>query len=718
MKKINELVTKTEKPEHKSKRKAVTFGSFKRAEEKQIQERKDREHQEELARIAEDARIQKAIADEESRVIKEENTRKRNELITKKLSNAFGTKTDVDFKPVREQVIDKYLPQLREQETLDDYPKPFEAEPALNAELSEFKKKINEHLHKVGFMGSGGGGIGAIRDAVDVDGSAQTDGKFLKFRASDSKFIGDDVAIADGSLALTKLDIDGGTDIGEAIVDADLLIVDNGAGGTNRKVAASRIKTYTAYDGAITTLDIDGGTDVGADLADADLVIVDDGAGGTNRKSELTRIKKYIFSALSGDATASDTGALTIANTSIDNGMLAGSIANNKLSNSSITVSDGSTTTAVSLGGTITFAGTTNEIEVGESSGTITVGLPNNVTIAGDLTVNGDTTTVNTATLSVEDPLIKLANGNNSADSVDVGFYGLYDTSGSQDLYAGLFRDANDSGKFKLFKDLQAEPTTTVNTSGTGYAVGTLVANIEGDVTGTLQTAAQANITSLGTLTTLTVDNIIINGTNIGHTSDTDAIAIAANGIVNFSAGATIASNTIKTAGKETIYIPASAMYPTTTSGCAALAQVEISSSQPELKVLDFDPSSDENAQFSVAFPKSWNEGVITFRAFFTVTGTDTGTVKWELSGVSMGDNDTIGASFGTAVGPTAKAHSGASNDINITAESGNITVTNAAVDEMVFFNVQRDTDDDDQTGDARLIGIQLFFTTDAANDA
>ena len=159
-------------------------------------------------------------------------------------------------------------------------------------------------------------------------------------------------------------------------------------------------------------------------------------------------------------------------------------------------------------------------------------------------------------------------------------------------------------------------------------------------------------------------------------------------------------------------------MYPTTTSGCAALTQVEISSSQPELKVLDFDPSSDESAQFSVAFPKSWNEGVITFRAFFTVTGTNSGTVSWALSGVSMGDNDTIGASFGTAVAPTAKAHSGASNDINITAESGNVTISNAAVDEYVFFNIQRDTDDDDQTGDARLIGIQIFFTTDAANDA
>ena len=51
-------------------------------------------------------------------------------------------------------------------------------------------------------------------------------------------------SISAGTTPLTALDIDGGTDIGEAIVDADLFIVDNGAGGTNRKVAASRIVTY------------------------------------------------------------------------------------------------------------------------------------------------------------------------------------------------------------------------------------------------------------------------------------------------------------------------------------------------------------------------------------------------------------------------------------------------------------------------------------------
>ena len=83
-----------------------------------------------------------------------------------------------------------------------------------------------------------------------------------------------------------------------------------------------------------------------------------------------------------------------------------------------------------------------------------------------------------------------------------------------------------------------------------------------------------------------------------------------------------------KTAGKETIWIPANSMYPNTTNGCASITQVELSNG-PEFKVLDFDASSDENAQFAIAFPKSWNEGTVTFQAYFTVTGTNTGTVAW-----------------------------------------------------------------------------------------
>jgi len=56
--------------------------------------------------------------------------------------------------------------------------------------------------------------------------------------------IKDSALVTAGSVPLTTIDIDGGTDIGAAVVDADLFIIDDGAGGTNRKVTASRIKTY------------------------------------------------------------------------------------------------------------------------------------------------------------------------------------------------------------------------------------------------------------------------------------------------------------------------------------------------------------------------------------------------------------------------------------------------------------------------------------------
>ena len=60
---------------------------------------------------------------------------------------------------------------------------------------------------------------------------------------------GSGAGLTAGTTPLTTLDIDGATDIGEAIVDADLFVIDNGAGGTNRKTTASRLKTYI---GAIT----------------------------------------------------------------------------------------------------------------------------------------------------------------------------------------------------------------------------------------------------------------------------------------------------------------------------------------------------------------------------------------------------------------------------------------------------------------------------------
>ena len=110
--------------------------------------------------------------------------------------------------------------------------------------------------------------------------------------------------------------------------------------------------------------------------------------------------------------------------------------------------------------------------------------IGSNLTVIGNLVVEGSTTTVGTDTLTVKDPLIVLANNNTSTDAVDIGFYGKYTPSGTT-LYSGIFREAL-TGKYRLFKGLEVEPTTTVNTSGTGYAVATLIASLEGNVIGNI----------------------------------------------------------------------------------------------------------------------------------------------------------------------------------------------------------------------------------------
>nr|BAR35752.1 hypothetical protein [uncultured Mediterranean phage uvMED] len=197
---------------------------------------------------------------------------------------------------------------------------------------------------------------------------------------------------------------------------------------------------------------------------------------------------------LTGDVTGSVTqtakGNVSIATTiqsgSVDNAMLSGSIANSKLSNSSITVTDGGSSTAIALGGSLTFSGTSNEVDVDENSGTVQIGLPSDVTVSNDLTVSGNlvvsgTTTQTGATVS-DSNFTGLSNAN-TGNATDFGFYGKYVES-STTKYAGIFFDASTDNTFRLFTDTQTVPSTTVDTTATGYGVATLVANITGNVSG------------------------------------------------------------------------------------------------------------------------------------------------------------------------------------------------------------------------------------------
>ena len=128
-------------------------------------------------------------------------------------------------------------------------------------------------------------------------------------------------------------------------------------------------------------------------------------------------------------------------------------------------------------GNTISSTDTNGDINI-NPNGTGNLTTSGNLIVAGDFTVNGTTTTVNTETMTVEDPLMALASDNDASDSVDIGFYGKHDTTGSQDAYSGFFRDATDK-KWHLFKDNQAAPATTVNKNGTGYEIATIVAHLE-----------------------------------------------------------------------------------------------------------------------------------------------------------------------------------------------------------------------------------------------
>jgi len=174
----------------------------------------------------------------------------------------------------------------------------------------------------------------------------------------------------------------------------------------------------------------------------------------------------------------------------------------------------------------------------------------------------------------------------------------------------------------------------------------------------------------------------------------------------------------VKIAGTETIFVPANGMYVTTTNPAEA-ASVETTALRPELKVLDYDASTNEFAQFSIAMPKSWNEGTLTFQAFWAPSNTDTGNALIGLQGVSVANDATSDVVFGTAIYVT-DAGGGAVEDVLVSPVSTAVTVASAAADTYTYFQVFRNASDgsDTFTGDVRLLGIKLFYTTDAANDA
>jgi len=178
-------------------------------------------------------------------------------------------------------------------------------------------------------------------------------------------------------------------------------------------------------------------------------------------------------------------------------------------------------------------------------------------------------------------------------------------------------------------------------------------------------------------------------------------------------------SGAVKIAGLETMWVPASAMYGPTTNPADA-AQVETTAARPDLKVFDFDASTVQYTQFSVAFPKSWNEGTITYQVYWSPSTTNTGNCIFAMQGVSVGDGDTIDVAYGTQQNIT-DAGIGTVEDQQVSSVSSAMTIAGSpAVDQQTYFQFFREASSgaDTFTGESRVLGIKIFFTTDAANDA
>jgi len=248
---------------------------------------------------------------------------------------------------------------------------------------------------------------------------------------------------------------------------------------------------------AITALDIDmalagkatfnGDVVVGGDLT----ITGDDLFMNTNTAGHILvgDDTNYNPVAISGDVTLASSGAVTIANTAVESGML-----NNNIISGLTEISSGLADADELL---YSDAGTIKRVGLDTLSTKILTG---NATTATDATNSSHVLVTDNESTDEDNLITFVENGTSSTGNV------------------GLEMDGT----------LTYNPSTGIVTA-TGFA-GALTGNVTGNASGTAATvtgAAQSNITSLGTLTTLTVDNVITNGTTIGHTDDTDLLTLA-----------------------------------------------------------------------------------------------------------------------------------------------------------------------------------------------
>lgn len=242
-----------------------------------------------------------------------------------------------------------------------------------------------------------------------------------------------------------------------------------------------------------------------------------------------------------------------------------------------------------------------------------------------------------------------------------------------------------------------------------------------------------SSLTTVGTIATGTwsATTIAVNKGGTGQTSYTDGQLL-----IGATTGNTLAKGTITAAGGlvvtngtstialsvsalQTLWVPAAAIRPSSVLGCNALALVASASNQPDISTLDFDPSTQWFAQFSVRFPKGWNASTVTAAFVWSHPSTSTNFgVTWALQAVSIADNEAMAVAYGTE---QIIADTGGTTDKQyISGATPAITIAGTpATGEVVYFRVKRNPADasDTMAVNARLHGVLVFYTITSLDD-
>ena len=175
----------------------------------------------------------------------------------------------------------------------------------------------------------------------------------------------------------------------------------NLASGKVLKVNNTQILSATALSSAVVvdlaSVNIDGGTDIGADIVDADEILIDDGGGGTNRRSDMSRVKKYIWSSAYGDLTASDSGVVTLANSGVSAGTVGSATAipiitvdsKGRITNTSTTAVDSTTIAVLDTSVAVTDTGSNGKITGKADNTTVYEATAGAFAVTGNITVSG-----------------------------------------------------------------------------------------------------------------------------------------------------------------------------------------------------------------------------------------------------------------------------------------------------------------------------------------